>query len=79
MLKVDPTANYPIRSYIPKMHQKISTISKHLKFKPGFLSQYLEIKKLLSNKLNYNSNLCNLDQGIKVLSLIETIIAKSKK
>jgi hypothetical protein len=79
MKKIRPTIKFPIRTYIPRLQEKVSTIPKNFIFKPGFLLQYLEIKKILNNKLKNKTNLCTLDQAIKVLSLIEKIINNAKK
>ena len=77
MKPINPTKKIPFRSYIPKLINKKSAIHHGKKFKPGFLEQYLEIKKIIKyNKKNHK--LCNLDNAIKVLNLIETIIKKSK-
>ena len=48
-----------------------------MKYKPGFLEQYKEIKKIIQNDKK-DHRICTLDEAIKVLHLIETIIKKSK-
>jgi len=77
MKKIEPTKEHPIRSYIPKLVKKKLTVYKGMKYKPGFLEQYKEIKKIIqSDKKDHR--ICTLDEAIKVLHLIETIIKKSK-
>jgi hypothetical protein len=49
-----------------------------MKYKPGFIEQYREIMKFILNKKT-NNILCNIDDAIKVLYLIELIIKKAKK
>ena len=78
MKKIDPTKESPIRSYVPKLVKKKSTVFQGMKFKPGFIEQYSEVKDIIKNKKK-NYTLCNLDDAIKVLYLIEMIIKKAQK
>jgi len=78
MKKIEPSKKNPIRSYIPELEKKNSTISVGMKYKPGFIEQYKEIMKFILNKKT-NNILCNIDDAIKVLYLIELIIKKAKK
>ena len=64
-----------IRSYIPNLKKKKSTIFEGMRYKPGFIEQYKEVKQIILNK-NKKTNLCNLEQSIKVLNLIENILKK---
>lgn len=77
MKQIEPTKFYPIRSYLPKQILKKKSVDIKTKFKPGFLEQHREIKKIINNQ---NSKiLTNLNDAIKVLNLIEIIIKKSSK
>lgn len=68
---VQPTKKYPLRSYRPKA--KIQFLPKNFNFKPGFIEQYTDFKKIVKN--NYKSkNLCNLDGAIKNLKIISKIL-----
>lgn len=78
MKKIEPSKKNPIRSYIPELEKKNSTIFEGMKYKPGFIEQYREIMKFILNKKT-NNILCNIDDAIKVLYLIELIIKKAKK
>ena len=78
MQRIEPTKKYPIRSYIPKLIKKKSIIFQGMKYKPGFIEQYMQIKKLIMNK-NTNYIFPDIDGAIKVLNLIEAIIKKAKK
>ena len=78
MKKIEPTKKNPIRSYVPELSEKESTIFEGMKYKPGFIEQYKEVKQIISNKKK-NYLLCNIDEAIKVLRLIESILVKAKK
>ena len=73
MDQIEPSKNWPIRSYIPKLKKKILSVHSNIKYKAGFVEQYKEIKKILKYK-NFKYNICDLEGGIKVLELIEKII-----
>ena len=75
MKKIEPTKKHPIRSYIPNLIKKKSTIFEGMRYKPGFIEQYKEVKQIILNK-NKKTNLCNLEQSIKVLNIIENILKK---
>lgn len=77
MSQIEPTKKYPLRSYIPKLIKKNSVVFRGMKFKPGFVEQYKQVKQIILNKKK--NNLANLDDSIKVLELIEAIIKKAKK
>ena len=77
MKKIEPTKKYPLRSYNPALLKKKSTIFKGMNFKPGFIDQYKEVKQIILKK-NKNHLLCNIEQAIKVLNLIEKILIKAK-
>ena len=77
MSQIEPTKKYPLRSYVPKLIKKNSVVFRGMKFKPGFFEQYKQVKQIILNKKK--NNLANLDDAIKVLELIETIIKKAKK
>jgi predicted dehydrogenase len=77
MKQINPTKENPIRSYVPKLIKKKTTIFSGMKFKPGFIEQYSEVIDIIKKKKK-NYTLCNLDSAIKVLSLIEMIITKTK-
>jgi predicted dehydrogenase len=77
MKKINPTKANPIRSYIPKLIKKKSTIFQGMKFKPGFTEQYSEVRDIIKKK-KQNYTLCNLDSAIKVLNLMEMILKKSQ-
>ena len=78
MKKIEPTKKNPIRSYIPELIKKNSIIFAGMKYKPGFIEQYKEIKKVIINE-NKNHILPDINDAIKVLNIIETIIKKAKK
>ena len=77
MKKIEPTKKKPIRSYEPELIKKKLTIFKGMKFKPGFIEQYSEVKNIIKKK-KINYALTNLDDAIKILHLIETIIKKAQ-
>jgi len=77
MKELDPTIEYPIRSYVPQLIKKTSSVYRGIKCKPGFIEQYKAVKKIIQKKKD--STLCDLDGAIKVLNLIEMIIKKAKK
>ena len=77
MKKINPTKENPIRSYIPELIQKKSTAFQGMKFKPGFIEQYNEVRDIIKKKKK-NYTLCNLDGAIKVLYLMEMILKKSQ-
>lgn len=77
MKKIEPTKKYPIRIYVPKLLKIRSSINEGMKYKPGFIEQYKEVKKIvISNK--HSNTMCTIDGAIKVLYLIEKIINKAK-
>jgi predicted dehydrogenase len=76
MKKIDPTKKSPIRSYIPELKKKYSTVYQGMQYKPGFVEQYKEAKKIINNKKTKHI-LCDINGAIKVLALIEMIIKKA--
>jgi hypothetical protein len=76
MEKIEPTKKNPIRFYIPELKKKKSSIYEGMKYKPGFIEQYKDVKKIIQSK-KHKYKLCDLDGAIKVLDLIETIIKKA--
>jgi hypothetical protein len=77
MKELHPSKEYPIRSYVPQLIKKTSSVYREMKYKPGFIEQYKAVKKIIQKK-KY-STLCDLDGAIKVLNLIEMVIKKAKK
>ena len=77
MKELDPSKEYPIRSYVPQLIKKTSAVYRGMKWKPGFVEQYKAVKKIIQKKKD--NILCDLDGAIKVLNLIEMIIKKAKK
>ena len=78
MKEIEPTKKNPVRSYIPKLIKKNSIIHEGIRYKPGFIEQYKEVKKRIINK-NTKYNLANIDDAIKVLNIIESVIKKAHK
>ena len=78
MQKIEPTKKNPIRSYIPKLIKKNSIIYEGMRYKPGFIEQYKEVKNRIINK-NTQHALANIDDAIKVLNIIESVIKKAHK
>jgi predicted dehydrogenase len=76
MKKIEPTKKNPIRYYVPELKSQKLTVHKGIKYKPGFLEQYKDVKKIIQNK-KHKYTLCDLDGAIKVLDLIEKIINKA--
>ena len=54
---VEPTIDYPVRQYVPKAIEEgnVFSSSKNKDFKPGFLEQAVEFKKLIEGKKTYVS------------------------
>jgi predicted dehydrogenase len=77
MKELHPSKEYPIRSYVPQLIKKTSSVYREMKYKPGFIEQYKAVKKIIQKKKD--STLCDLDCAIKVLNLIEMVIKKAKK
>jgi hypothetical protein len=78
MQKIEPTKKNPIRSYIPKLIKKKSIIYEGMKYKPGFVEQYKVVKNYITNN-NIKHILANIDDAIKVLKIIESVIKKAQK
>ena len=78
MKKMEPTKKNPIRSYVPKLIKKNSINHEGMKYKPGFIEQYKEVKNLIINK-NKKNILTDIDDATKVLRIIESIIKNAKK
>lgn len=76
MKKIEPTKKTPIRFYIPELKKQKSTIYDGMKYKPGFIEQYKDVKKIIQSK-KHKYTLCDLNGAIKVLDLIERIIKKA--
>ena len=57
--------------------KKIISLSKNFNFKPGFVEQYKDFKNLIINK-KYKTNLCNLNEALENLMLIEKIKKNTK-
>ncbi len=77
MKQIEPTKFYPIRSYLPNQILEKKSVNKKTKFKPGFLEQHKEVRKVIKNQKS--KILPNLKDAIEVLKLIEIIIKNSKK
>jgi len=78
MKEIEPTTKNPIRSYVPKLIKKNSITHEGMKYKPGFIEQYKEVKNIIKNKKTKHI-LSNIDDAIKVLHIIESIVKKAQK
>ena len=74
---IEPSKKIPLRLYKPKV-KYIYTPSKNFNIKPGFFEQYEEFYNYLTKKQK-SKKLCDLNQAIRNLKMIEAIIKRSKK
>jgi len=70
---IQPTKKYPLRSYKPEIEKEF--LPRNFKFKPGFIEQYSEFKKVVKNKVK-SKKLCDLKSAIKNLKMINQILKK---
>ena len=72
----NPSKAFPLRLYLPKKKKSI-TLDKNFNFKPGFVEQYLDFRRIIIKKIN-KPKLCTFEEALANLSLISDIKKRNR-
>lgn len=72
---IEPTVEFPIRKYLPKLKESVKLEPIDAKIKPGFFQQAKEFGKMIQTN-SVSENVATLSDAQKVLELCETLVGK---